>query len=49
MPNVIPSLSESPGQIRWAGPPKGKHTEEILMELGYSKKDLRKFTESEII
>ena len=49
MPNVIPELSETPGEIRWAGAPKGKHTEEILLKLGYSKIDLRKFTDLEII
>jgi len=49
MPNVIPELSESPGKIRWAGPPKGKHTEEVLLNLGYSKTDLKKFYDSNII
>ena len=49
MPNVIPELSESPGKIRWAGPPKGKHTEEVLLNLGYSKTDLKKFYDSKII
>tara|TARA_Y100000588_G_scaffold170774_1_gene184645 strand:- start:5899 stop:7098 length:1200 start_codon:yes stop_codon:yes gene_type:complete len=49
MPNIIPQLSESPGKIRWAGPPKGKHTEEVLLKLGYSKADLKKFSDSKII
>ncbi len=49
MPNVIPELSKTPGEIRWAGAPKGKHTEEILLKLGYSKIDLRKFADLEII
>ncbi len=35
MQNVIPRLSGSPGRIRWAGPPKGKHTDEVLQEIGY--------------
>ena len=35
MQNVIPRLNGSPGTIRWAGPPKGKHTDEVLKEIGY--------------
>ena len=35
MQNVIPRLNGSPGRIRWAGPPKGRHTEEALSEIGY--------------
>ncbi len=37
MQNVIPKLSASPGAIRWAGPPKGKHTEEVLGKIGYDR------------
>jgi len=36
MQNVMPRLKETPGRIRWAGPPKGKHTEEVLASLGYT-------------
>ena len=35
MQNVIPRLKGSPGTIRWAGPPMGKHTEEVLEGIGY--------------
>ena len=35
MQNVIPRLNGSPGAIRWAGPPMGKHTDEVLEEIGY--------------
>ncbi len=35
MQNVAPRLGGSPGRIRWAGPPKGRHTEEVLEEIGY--------------
>ncbi|MEV0587506.1 CoA transferase [Nonomuraea sp. NPDC050310] len=34
--NVLFRLSETPGEVRWAGPPHGRHTEEILGELGYA-------------
>ena len=35
MQNVIPRLNGSPGAIRWAGPPMGKHTDEVLEGIGY--------------
>lgn len=35
MQNVIPRLNGSPGQVRWAGPPMGKHTDEVLEGIGY--------------
>ena len=35
MQNVIPKLNGSPGTIRWAGPPMGKHTDEVLEGIGY--------------
>jgi crotonobetainyl-CoA:carnitine CoA-transferase CaiB-like acyl-CoA transferase len=30
---VVPHVPESPGAIRWPGPPVGAHTEEILVDL----------------
>lgn len=36
MQNVLFRMSETPGEIRWAGPPLGRHTDEVLTELGYS-------------
>jgi crotonobetainyl-CoA:carnitine CoA-transferase CaiB-like acyl-CoA transferase len=36
MQNVLFRLSETPGEIRWAGPPLGRHTDEVLSELGYA-------------
>jgi formyl-CoA transferase len=33
MQNVHPRLSDTPGQVRWAGPELGAHTREVLMEL----------------
>lgn len=34
MQNVIFRLSDTPGQIRWAGPPMGTHNAEVYGELG---------------
>ena len=32
MQGGVPRLSETPGSIRWVGPPLGAHTDEILAE-----------------
>jgi len=49
MQNVIPKMKGTPGRIRWAGPPKGKHTEEVLLRLGYSKEELARLRERGIV
>jgi crotonobetainyl-CoA:carnitine CoA-transferase CaiB-like acyl-CoA transferase len=33
MPGIVPRLEETPGQIRWPGPPLGAHNDEIYGEL----------------
>ena len=36
MPGVVPTLLETPGAVRWAGPALGQHTDAILRDyLGY--------------
>lgn len=30
MPGIVPKMSETPGNIEWAGPRLGQHTEEVL-------------------
>ena len=39
MPAVVPRLSRTPGDIRWAGAPVGHHTHDVLAELGLSPAD----------
>lgn len=44
MQNVVPKLSETPGEVRWVGPELGQHTDEVLMSLGldeHARDDLR--------
>lgn len=33
MPNVVPKLSRTPGQVRWTGPALGEHNDEIFHSL----------------
>lgn len=33
LPNVVPKLSETPGQVSWVGPALGAHNDEIYREL----------------
>jgi len=41
MQNVVPSLSETPGEVRWTGPKLGQHNDEVLGGLlGMSAEDL---------
>lgn len=33
IPNVVPRLNGTPGEVRWLGPPLGQHTDEILSNI----------------
>jgi formyl-CoA transferase len=33
MQNVVPKLSDTPGEVRWVGPELGEHTDVVLQEL----------------
>ncbi|MBT3351579.1 MAG: CoA transferase [Nitrospinaceae bacterium] len=45
----IPNLKETPGKIRWPGPPKGKHTDEILKTLNYTDNEITQLREASVI
>jgi formyl-CoA transferase/succinyl-CoA--D-citramalate CoA-transferase len=50
MPGPVPRLSATPGEVRWAGPPLGRHTEEILGGLlGMTAEELQALRRSGII
>ncbi|MCM3322982.1 CaiB/BaiF CoA transferase family protein [Cytobacillus kochii] len=50
MPGIVPKLSKTPGEIKWAGPNLGSHTEDVLMsELSLTKEQIAKLREKGII
>ena len=38
-------FTETPAEIKWTAPQLGAHTEEVLLEHGYSWEDMAKFKE----
>ena len=50
MQNVVPRLSETPGEVRWTGPKLGQHNDEVFKEvLGMSEEDLDGLRERGIV
>ena len=49
MVDVLPRLSDSPGQIRSAAPAPGQHTDEVLGELGLSPEEIVKLAQDGVI
>ncbi|MFC3995618.1 CaiB/BaiF CoA transferase family protein [Nocardiopsis sediminis] len=49
MQNVPFRLSETPGEIRWAGPPLGAHSDEILGGLGYGADDIARLRAAGVV
>ncbi|GAA1209611.1 CaiB/BaiF CoA transferase family protein [Prauserella alba] len=49
MQNVLARLSDTPGEIRWAGPRLGEHTHEILTEAGVSTGDIAALRERGVV
>ncbi len=46
---MIIKLSKTPGKLRRAAPGLGQHTDEVLSELGYSKKNIQQLREKRVI
>jgi len=50
MANVVPRLSRTPGEVRWAGHDTGQDTEAVLMEdFGFSQSEVDELATSQII
>jgi formyl-CoA transferase len=46
MPAVVPRFSNTPGEVRTAGPAPGQHTHEVLSGLGLSEDELGRLAEA---
>lgn len=50
MPGIVPKFSETPGEIKWAGPKLGEHNEKVYKGiLGYSDEKIAQLKEKNII
>jgi crotonobetainyl-CoA:carnitine CoA-transferase CaiB-like acyl-CoA transferase len=50
MQNVVPRLSETPGEVRWTGPRLGQHNDQVFKEvLGMAEEDLDGLRERGIV
>jgi crotonobetainyl-CoA:carnitine CoA-transferase CaiB-like acyl-CoA transferase len=50
MQNVVPRLTETPGEVRWTGPALGQHNDEVYGGLlGIGDKERRKLLERGIV
>jgi len=50
MQGIVPKLSETPGKVKWAGPPMGAYNEEVYMGvLGLSEEEYKQYRSDGII
>ena len=50
MQNVVPKLSDTPGEVQWVGPKLGEHNDEIYRGLlGLTDDELAKLTDAGVV
>jgi succinyl-CoA:(S)-malate CoA-transferase subunit B len=50
IPNLVPRLSETPGEVKWLGPAMGEHNGEIYREwLKFSDAEIEALTAARVI
>ena len=49
VPGIVPKLSATPGAIRSAAPKLGEHTDEVLLDLGFTSSQIDEFKEKRIV
>ncbi|RRU23923.1 CaiB/BaiF CoA-transferase family protein [Stenotrophomonas sp. 278] len=47
LPGIVPTLSETPGEMRWTGPALGEHTAQVLTDLGLAADAIARITARE--
>ncbi|WP_423800837.1 CaiB/BaiF CoA transferase family protein [Neobacillus sp. SAB-20_R2A] len=50
MPGIVPKMSETPGEIQWAGPELGQHTDDVLGgKLGMTEEQIKELKAKGVI
>jgi crotonobetainyl-CoA:carnitine CoA-transferase CaiB-like acyl-CoA transferase len=50
IPNLVPRLSDTPGQVKWLGPKLGEHNDEVFKDLlGLSEDEVSRLTAAGVI
>ncbi|MED4128571.1 CaiB/BaiF CoA transferase family protein [Shouchella miscanthi] len=49
VPGIVPKFEKTPGSIRSIAPDLGENNESVLMELGFSKEDIKTFEQNNVI
>ena len=50
MQNVVPKLSDTPGEVAWVGPELGEHTDEVLTQLlGRSAEEIEELRDAGVV
>jgi formyl-CoA transferase len=49
VPGIVPKLSATPGAIRSVAPKLGEHTDEVLLDLGFSDLQINELKEKGIL
>jgi succinyl-CoA:(S)-malate CoA-transferase subunit B len=50
IPNLVPRLSDTPGEVRWLGPSMGEHNNEVYRQwLGLNDAEIERLTAAQVI
>lgn len=49
LPAISPKLSVTPGQTKWLGPALGEHTEQVLLDLGYTPAQIQAWHQAGVV
>jgi formyl-CoA transferase len=46
---IVPEFSETPGKVRRPAPMQGEHTDEVLLEIGYTREQIEDFKARKLV